>query len=413
MDVDLLLALLVLEADLVEVVAGALLGAARLDAGLGHVVRQGVGHRALGIVHAPRDDRPVRIAFEEVDDHFLADARDVDGAPVLAGPWIRHANPARRVLVVLALAIPVELDLHAAVLVGIDLLARRADDDRRLRALDDRLRGYPGRAVRRLAVERDDAALAVRLAAAHARHIGLGAQLAGRRNHQVFAVLVVAGKAVQLEQPARKQARRVAAAVPAFVLALQFLQADARIGLSVTGLDVLARIIVDLEFLLCVVQRIVVARLQIGARLFEVEIAEAVFSGLHLLGNRPCRQVIALPMAALDRRVVRNGLEPRDRVVGTDRIGQDEGVFSVLVLEVVVDTFLLHQPADEVEIRLAVLHAVFPGPVTAAQALLEIGEPVVLEHLLDDLGYGLSLEDAAVGAARQQPQPGPQGGPIA
>ena len=38
------------------------------------------------------------------------------------------ANPARAVRVVLALAVPVELHLHAAVFVGEDLLARGPDD---------------------------------------------------------------------------------------------------------------------------------------------------------------------------------------------------------------------------------------------------------------------------------------------
>ena len=46
-------------------------------------------------------------------------------APVLAGPGGADAHPAGAVGVVLALAVPVELHLHPAVLVGEDLLARR------------------------------------------------------------------------------------------------------------------------------------------------------------------------------------------------------------------------------------------------------------------------------------------------
>ena len=48
------------------------------------------------------------------------------------------ADPARAVRVELPLAVPVELDLHAAVLVGEDLLALRADDDGGLRAAHGR-----------------------------------------------------------------------------------------------------------------------------------------------------------------------------------------------------------------------------------------------------------------------------------
>src|SRR3546814_7200145 len=35
---------------------------------------------------ATGDDRPVGIAFEEADDHFLANARDLHRAPVFPGP---------------------------------------------------------------------------------------------------------------------------------------------------------------------------------------------------------------------------------------------------------------------------------------------------------------------------------------
>src|SRR5262249_24207089 len=75
----------------------------------------------------------------------LADARDVDDAPLLAGPQGADADPAGAVLVELAVAVPVELDLHAAVLVGEDLLAVGADDDGGLGAVD----AGPGRPPRR------------------------------------------------------------------------------------------------------------------------------------------------------------------------------------------------------------------------------------------------------------------------
>src|SRR5439155_1551903 len=79
---------------------------------------------------------PVGIALEEVDDHLLTDARDVDRPPGRARPRLRHAHEARALLVLLPLAVPVELHLHAPVLVGPDLLALGADDDGGLRAGD-------------------------------------------------------------------------------------------------------------------------------------------------------------------------------------------------------------------------------------------------------------------------------------
>ena len=67
--------------------------AARLDAALRLVVGQVVRGHHVGVVDAADDDRLVRVAFQEVDDHFLADPRDVDGAPVLAGPERRRRGP--------------------------------------------------------------------------------------------------------------------------------------------------------------------------------------------------------------------------------------------------------------------------------------------------------------------------------
>jgi len=131
----------VLEADLVEVVRGALFGAAALDATLGHVVRQPVRRHVVLVVHAPGDDGAVRIAVEEVDDDLLSDAGDVNGAPLLAGPHLRHPHPDRRVLVALAQSIPVELYLHPAVLVRVDLLVIGSDHQGGLRSLDTRLEG--------------------------------------------------------------------------------------------------------------------------------------------------------------------------------------------------------------------------------------------------------------------------------
>ena len=61
---------------------------------------------------------------------------------------LRHAHPARAVVVLLARAVPEELHLHAAVLVGEDLLAGRADDHRRLRAVHDRFRRHARRPER-------------------------------------------------------------------------------------------------------------------------------------------------------------------------------------------------------------------------------------------------------------------------
>src|SRR5690606_15999150 len=77
------------------------------------------------------------------------DARDPERAPAHADPLLAHAHPGARGLVRGVLAVPVELHLHAAPLVGVDLLARGAGDDRRLGAHDARLLRAARRPVRR------------------------------------------------------------------------------------------------------------------------------------------------------------------------------------------------------------------------------------------------------------------------
>src|SRR5690606_40915962 len=77
---------------------------------------------------------------EEVDDHLLSDARNVNPAPTAPGPDLRDPHPTRAVFVEGALAIPAKLHLHPRILVGPDLLIFLPHHDRRLRAAHDRLR---------------------------------------------------------------------------------------------------------------------------------------------------------------------------------------------------------------------------------------------------------------------------------
>src|SRR5690554_5647162 len=125
-DENLLLARLVLDAQFVEAVAA---GAAQaLEQAAGLVFRQLTGHRVSAVVQAATDQRLVRVAFEEADQHLHADTRDGDAAPVVAGPAAGHPQPAAGVGVGLALAVPVELDLDAALFVAVDFFAGRAGD---------------------------------------------------------------------------------------------------------------------------------------------------------------------------------------------------------------------------------------------------------------------------------------------
>jgi hypothetical protein len=94
-------------------------------------------------------------------------------------------------------------------------------------------------------------------------------------------------------------------------------------------------------------------------------------------------------------------------VVRAGRVDQDQLVFFLAMFEVPVDALVFEQPGHEVEVGLAVLHAVVPLAVLAEQLEFEVRDRVVFEHRLHDVGHGHVLEDAAVGGAREQPQPRP------
>ena len=62
--------------------------------------------------------------------------------PALAGRDLRDADPAGAFFVVLALAIPKELDADAAVLVDVDFVSRLSDNFRRLQPFDEGLGSF-------------------------------------------------------------------------------------------------------------------------------------------------------------------------------------------------------------------------------------------------------------------------------
>jgi hypothetical protein len=76
-----------------------------------------------------------------------------------------------------------------------------------------------------------------------------------------------------------------------------------------------------------------------------------------------------------------------------------------LVLEEVVDAVLLHQSANEIQIGLAVLNAIFElrTGTFLGQLRFVVGEAAIVEDLLDDVGRLLVLEYPAIGGSRQQP----------
>ncbi len=301
-----------------------------------------------------------------------------------------------------------ELHLDAAVLVGVDLLAAGTDDQRRLRPLHDRLRRHAGRTELLRAGHAREAAIEIAVVLAAAGAVVIAARLVGRRGDQVFAVLVVARKAGEREERAHGETTRIADPVHHLIARAQLVEADARQAASGVGSRVGARIVAHLALGMAVPARIVHIGAEVQRRLLEIIVGVAVLAALHLPGNPPLRNVIALAPSGLLGRVIRHAVVAGDLRMRVGGIGQHQRVLARRMLEIIIDALMLHEPADEVEGRLAVLYAVFPSLVTAAQPVLEIGEAEIAEHRLDDVRHVLVLEDAAVGAARQEPQPRPQ-----
>src|SRR5690242_16059377 len=105
---------------------------------------------------AADDHRSVRIATEELDEHLLTDARNDGAAEARAGPRLVGRDPARAQIVSLALAVPMKVNADARIFVGVDLVARRADDGGALDPLHARLRCHRLGTERRLGTDRVD-----------------------------------------------------------------------------------------------------------------------------------------------------------------------------------------------------------------------------------------------------------------
>ena len=103
--------------------------------------------------------------------------------------------------------------------------------------------------------------------------------------------------------------------------------------------------------------------------------------------------------------IVAGGLLVRARLVRRRIVGQNQRVLAVLVLEVVIDSFFFHQPRNEIEVRLPILHAIIARDEIAVEPKFEILKSEVPENLLDDVGNFLVLKDPAIGRTCQEPEP--------
>ncbi|EYF04181.1 Hypothetical protein CAP_4658 [Chondromyces apiculatus DSM 436] len=406
---DLFLPGLVLEADLV-VPAPAwrrvrLQGRARLALG------QRVGRHDRPVVEPPRDQRPVGVPLQELDDHLPADARQHHRA---RGLHLGDPDPARRLVVLHLAAIPAELDLAAPVLVGVDRLLRRPfgrHHGGRLRPLDD---GH-GRLARRPELRGDGEqprAHHVRgPVRARARARAIPARLAAgmralplatvhvavvRREHEVLpAGLVGVGDRELLPHRDPRAVGVDLDRAPQHLLLL-----EARLGepLPFFRLPVPAGVVVDLQ------PRPLLALLcggEVEPWPLEVVVAQGELPGAHpLLPAQHVDRVARVgERGALAQRQLRRAA---DRPRGGAVVGEDELLPGRGRLHEAVDALVLAEPRDEGQRALLVLHAVRPLRVAPREPPLHPVDLVALKHVGDDLLHRHVLVDARVHAPIEQ-----------
>ena len=415
LDGEHLLVLGVVETDLVE--AAAALGAVGADAlhrigGLG-----AEGRQIVFIVDRARDQRPVGIAVQELDHHLVADARDHEGAIILAGAHLRHAHPqaARMDLAaaIIGLNVPEELHFDAAIFVGVDFLALRAHDLGRLGAGDARHRCLQRRAewvTHRHQLHFDPHVLI----AAAGRTIARGVILMAGADDQIFlrAVETVAAAAFvegDLELAPHGHRKGITFAMAARHVGAVGLQAD--IGIAgpalQRGLVVIARIFKTLgngarHIGGLAAAPAIGARAEIGQlllllqhrrRLGIVIIIDGVGGRAEaaMLPQRP--QHGFLPVGRTRQQADRVGCAG---AVRGRRVHRHQLVAARRVLEEIIDALALHVARDKIEIAFVVLYAIFDRRIAGRERL------PLLRQQLDQIGDRLLVVNLGTAVERQQ-----------
>ena len=154
-------------------------------------------------------------------------------------------------------------------------------------------------------------------------------------------------------------------------------------------------------------------RQQLGSWVLKVKIIQHIDSGLDFERNGPLVDVLYLADPRLIRGEERERRVVRHSAMGRIAVGQVQLVLVGGVGDVIVDSFLLHESTDKVQVRLPILHAVVPLAIGARELIRKVGKSVIAEDLLNDIRNRLALKNAAICRARQEPQPGNEGRLIA
>ena len=385
MQVQLFGVLLVLEAQLVA--GRALFRRAAAQDALGLVGRQRGRRGVFAVVDGAGHQRALRVAIQVGHHHLLADARQHQRAEAVAGHRLRHPQPGRALVVLDAVAVPRELHLDAAVLVGPDFFAAGADHQRRLAADRARARRLHRRAKRHGGRKRLE---------------GIGVQLVARR--MVHAAQhegrVQRGDEMLGQGELAAGAERVAKTVAAQYFGIHLARLDAQLGQRRGGGDGQVAGGEFVHFALAAGGRM--RAFERGAGLDEIVVVDGRL--LHRDGVLPgeARHRVDRVIHAGARKEAHRGAAGAIGEGGAG-VGQHHGVAAAGKREKVKDAGLLHQPADEVEGGLVVLHAVIERGIGLRGLVVE-GDGKITQHGGEDFLDALGLVDLAVARQGQQPQ---------
>ena len=237
---------------------------------------------------------------------------------------------------------------------------------------------------------------------------GVFLKVVHRPHNQVLGVLGFARVLFQLEGLAHGDAAHVPAHTPALVVDGQRFHPHPRVMRAKRAVAVTGGVVIDL--LVFLRMRPLGHRLdrgQIRLRLLKVIAVQGDLARGHRLGAAPAEDVILVQGGVVVGLAEGDGGMPGDRLVRPAAIGQHQLLGRAGMVEEEVDPFLLHQPAQEIIVGFAVLHAELSLLVGMRGLVGQIrGEAVLAQHLLYDLDHRLVLKDPAVLGAGQKPQPG-------
>ena len=398
-----------------------------------HVRGERVGRHVLGVVEGPDDDRLVGVAVLEGDEDLLPDPREGVGSPRVPGQRRRDAQPGAAVRVLLPLAVPVELHLDPPVLVDVDVLSRRPDDDGRLGSLRHRAPRTAGRPVHRVARETGERVLVLRTDVVGPEDAVLPVVLHAGQDVRTVPVVVPA----EVEPETRDHVPDVPAphdldgprllplhddprpdvAVQEDLLDLLRPVAPSRLD-SVEGFGVAARKPVELPLVGVGEPQLVrngsdLERvlekddlLEVVRRHLEAPVAKSHLAARQGLPLLPDPDPVLVPSSAHEGVVVQGA--GAGKVGVHTAVGDDERVIAVFVPEVPANPLLLHQTAGEGEVVLAVLEAHLPRLVRPAE--LNVGREA-FEDLLEDvrnvdlLEHPAAVREAEHPDLRSDPEP--------